>query len=49
MLIVIYKIILYLLTWSYSSDITSMQRLGEYVKYLSANRIHEQFRVKLIQ
>lgn len=38
MLIVIYKTILYFLTWTYSSDITSMQRLNAYSRSLLANR-----------
>jgi len=38
MLIVIYKTILYLLTWDYSSDITTLQTLDHQIKNLLSNR-----------
>ncbi len=56
MLFVIYKTILYLLTWNYSSDITSLQTLDHQVKNLLRNRftqfyhnpLLDQFQVKKI-
>ena len=54
MLIIIYKAILYLLTWNYTSEITTIETLDHYVKSLLGNRfthfyfnpILEQFQVK---
>jgi len=38
MLFIIYKSILYLLTWNYSPDITSLQILDRQIKSLLQNR-----------
>jgi hypothetical protein len=57
MLFVIYKTILYLLTWNYLSDITTLETLDHQVKNLLGNRftqfyhnpLLDQFQVNKIQ
>ncbi len=51
MLIVIYKTILYLITWNYSPDITALQTLDHQIKNLlfsqyNYNPLSNQFQVK---
>lgn len=54
MLVSIYKSMLYLVTWNYSSDLTTIQTLDQQVKSLLRNRfvqfyhnpILEQFQVR---